>query len=50
MSDPAMKLVGIWGSEQVLGPAVRGELVLAEGSSGWRASIGSFEASADVGF
>ncbi len=39
----AESLVGIWGSEQVLGPQVRGELTLTRGESAWRARIAGFD-------
>jgi CubicO group peptidase (beta-lactamase class C family) len=37
-------LLGIWGSEQTLGPAAHGELVLEAHGSEWRAAIGGIAA------
>src|SRR5262245_57732967 len=42
--DGAASLVGLWGSERVFGPEVRGELTLTRQGTEWHASIGSFEA------
>ena len=39
-------LVGLWGSEAVLGPQVRGEFLLSRGIGTWTARIGGFEVSA----
>jgi hypothetical protein len=36
---PAEALVGLWGSEQTLGPAVRGELVVEVRGAEWHATI-----------
>jgi CubicO group peptidase (beta-lactamase class C family) len=44
--DVAARLVGLWGSEVVFGPEVRGVLTLAKQGSDWRASIAGFEAPA----
>ncbi len=41
--SPAEQLVGTWGSEQVLGPQVQGELTLVRGEGTWRARISGFE-------
>jgi CubicO group peptidase (beta-lactamase class C family) len=40
--DPAV-LLGLWGSEQVLGPAVRGQLSLDGRGSGWTAEVGGYQ-------
>ncbi|MBN8228220.1 serine hydrolase [Corallococcus macrosporus] len=40
---PADPLVGIWGSERVLGPQVRGELTLVRDGNAWRARIAGFD-------
>ncbi|WP_223633523.1 serine hydrolase [Corallococcus sp. EGB] len=45
---PADPLVGIWGSERVLGPQVRGELTLVQDGSAWRARIAGFDVPARV--
>ncbi|NNC16314.1 serine hydrolase [Corallococcus exiguus] len=45
---PAEQLVGIWGSERVLGPQVRGELTLVREGTTWRAHIAGFDAPARV--
>ncbi len=41
------KLIGIWGSEQVLGPRVRGELIIDARGPGWKARIAGMEAPVD---
>src|SRR5690349_9583971 len=45
---PAEQLVGIWGSERVLGPQVRGELTLVRDGTTWRARIAGFDVPARV--
>ncbi|WP_244219745.1 serine hydrolase domain-containing protein [Corallococcus interemptor] len=45
---PADPLVGIWGSERVLGPQVRGELTLVRTGSNWSARIAGFDVPARV--
>ncbi|RKG56035.1 class C beta-lactamase-related serine hydrolase [Corallococcus sp. AB011P] len=45
---PEDALVGIWGSERVLGPQVRGELTLVRAGNSWRASIAGFDVPARV--
>ncbi|MCP3097951.1 beta-lactamase family protein [Myxococcus sp. K15C18031901] len=40
---PEDALVGLWGSEQVLGPQVRGELTLIRREGTWRARIAGFD-------
>lgn len=47
-ADPAEQLVGLWGSEPVLGPQVRGELTLVRRESTWSARIAGFELTARV--
>lgn len=42
------KLAGLWGCERLLGPAVRGELTIEEGDSGWRAMIAGYDVPAKV--
>ncbi|QSQ13311.1 serine hydrolase domain-containing protein [Myxococcus landrumensis] len=42
------KLVGVWGSERVLGPEVRGELTLVRSANAWRARIAGYEVQARV--
>ncbi|MBZ4332873.1 beta-lactamase family protein [Corallococcus sp. AS-1-12] len=39
----AEALVGIWGSERILGPQVQGELTLVRHGDTWRARIGGFD-------
>ncbi|NBD09462.1 MULTISPECIES: serine hydrolase [Corallococcus] len=46
--DPAEQLVGLWGSERVMGPQVRGELTLVRRESTWSARIAGFELPARV--
>ncbi|MFP2956292.1 serine hydrolase domain-containing protein [Myxococcus sp. 1LA] len=46
--EPAEQLVGIWGSERVLGPQVRGELTLVRAKGVWRARIAGFDVPAQV--
>ncbi|MCE9669843.1 beta-lactamase family protein [Myxococcus stipitatus] len=46
--DPAEALIGVWGSERVLGPQVRGELTLVRRGEVWRARIAGFDAPARV--
>jgi len=36
---PPDSLVGIWASENVFGPALRGELTVTRGARGWRATL-----------
>src|SRR5580700_6907252 len=36
-------LVGVWGSEQVFGPAVRGQLTIDARSAEWHARIAGFD-------
>jgi hypothetical protein len=36
-------LVGVWGTEQVFGPAVRGQLTIDARSAEWRARIAGFD-------
>ena len=45
-ADGAGDLAGIWESDRIFGPEVRGTLRLALGPSGWTAEIGPFAASA----
>ncbi|WP_342375960.1 beta-lactamase family protein [Myxococcus stipitatus] len=45
---PEEQLVGVWGSERVLGPEVRGELTLVRGQDTWRARIAGYELQARV--
>ncbi|AFE09676.1 6-aminohexanoate-dimer hydrolase [Corallococcus coralloides DSM 2259] len=45
---PADPLVGIWGSERILGPQVRGELTLLRNGDIWRARIAGFDVPARV--
>lgn len=33
--DPALQLVGLWGGERLLGPEVRGHLVVSPYPTGW---------------
>src|SRR5215470_112825 len=40
-------LVGLWGSEQILGPQVRGELIIDGRGGTWRARIAGFEAAVE---
>ncbi|WP_232293527.1 hypothetical protein [Stigmatella aurantiaca] len=47
--EPAEQLVGVWGSERVLGPQIRGELTLVRGEGTWRARIAGFDVPARVG-
>lgn len=47
-TEPAEQLVGVWGSERVLGPQVRGELTLVRGEGAWRARIAGFDVPARV--
>ncbi|MFE8595383.1 serine hydrolase domain-containing protein [Archangium violaceum] len=42
-ADPAARLVGVWGSERVFGPEVRGELTLVRDGNTWQARIAGFE-------
>ncbi len=37
-------LVGLWGATRSFGPEVRGELTLARGADGWRATVGGVHA------
>jgi CubicO group peptidase (beta-lactamase class C family) len=37
------RITGIWASEQVFGPAVRGTLTIEAGDTGWHARIAGFE-------
>jgi CubicO group peptidase (beta-lactamase class C family) len=41
---PADSLVGIWVSENLYGPVLRGELTVTRGARGWRAAIGGARA------
>ncbi|NOK16241.1 serine hydrolase domain-containing protein [Corallococcus carmarthensis] len=45
---PVEQLVGIWGSERVLGPQVRGELTLVRDGNNWRARIAGFDVPARI--
>jgi CubicO group peptidase (beta-lactamase class C family) len=40
-------LIGLWGSEQVLGPRVRGELTIDARGTEWRARIAGFDVSVE---
>ena len=40
---PGDKLIGVWASENVFGPTVRGELTIIREAEGWRASVSSLE-------
>jgi CubicO group peptidase (beta-lactamase class C family) len=42
-ATPAEPLVGIWASETIFGPALRGELTVTRDGSNWRAAIASVE-------
>ncbi|WP_338863981.1 serine hydrolase [Myxococcus stipitatus] len=46
--SPAERLVGVWGSERLLGPEVRGELTLVRGTDTWRARIAGYDVQARV--
>jgi CubicO group peptidase (beta-lactamase class C family) len=42
-SDPAARLVGVWGGERGFGPEVHGELTLSRDNGHWLARVGGFE-------
>lgn len=37
---PGAALLGLWGTDTAFGPALRGELEVSRGATGWRAAIG----------
>ncbi len=49
-SGPGADLVGLWGSETIFGPKVRGPVVMGGSDAGWSARIAGFEASSDAQF
>jgi hypothetical protein len=42
-NQPALDLLGLWGSQQSFGPMVRGELTIDARNEEWRARIGGYE-------
>jgi len=42
-APPSADLAGLWASEQVLGPLVRGTLTIDARGSAWRARIAGFD-------
>ena len=45
--EPADSLAGLWGSEQIFGPTVRGELTIDARGPQWLARVGGYEAAVE---